>query len=204
MINTFVPVVRFMHFRSLVDSLLQRFHVDVVGIESPAYGGGPFSERHFGLMMYSLESVFKHRKDCVLFDPATVKSLATGNGAADKSDMQRHVQLDRMSPEQVQSDEADAFFMGKFACRFAEMRAGIVKPEDLTERERHVFLERKTKRKGAKAAWRNPVKKTAIVFRENSRFFSFSQIPQGSVELPKKSEIPGELLEWLERSDGQL
>lgn len=197
-LNSVVPVARFVHFRALVRSLLRRFRVDVVGVESPAYGGGPFSERHFGLMMYSLEAAFEARKDCVLFDPATVKSLATGRGDADKDDMRRAVQIDRVSPDPVQSDEADAYLVGRFAARFTMLRKGLLGPEDLSEPERRLFLVRS--RKSRRSASGAPVvKRTAHLFRENSRFFEFSRVPPGSVDLPLRSQIRPELLSWLER-----
>ena len=105
-----VPVARFMHFRTMVKNLLRTYFVNVVGIESPAYGKGPFSEVHFGLMMYSLEAIFEVRKDCILFDPVTLKLMSTGRGNASKTDMQKSVQLDTMNPELIQSDEADAYW----------------------------------------------------------------------------------------------
>lgn len=193
-LSSTVPVARFMHFRALVRDLLSRFKVDIVGIESPAYGGGPFSEAHFGLMLFTLEAVFERRIDCVLFDPTTVK-LLTGSGSATKSDIQRFVQTDRISPETVQSDEADAYVIGKFATRFWESHNGIITPDSLTDRERHVFLERKRK---IKTLAGTKIKRIAHAFRENSRFFQFSRVPQGSVDLPEKSAINPTLLEWLE------
>lgn len=192
-----VPVARFMHFRSMVEELLRRYAVDVVGLESPAYGGGPFSETHFGLMMYSLEAVFEVRKDCVLFDPVTLKSMAAGSGNASKAEMQRAVQLDTMNPDPIQSDEADAYCVARQAARFMMLRAGELGPDDLSPKERRVFLERKRRRKKVlgKAV---TVKRTAHIFRENSRFFTFSSVPAGDVKLPDKSMINPGLLNWLE------
>jgi len=194
-----VPVARFMHFRSMVEDLLRKYAVDVVGIESPAYGGGPFSETHFGLMMYSLEAVFDIRKDCVLFDPKTLKSMAAGKGDASKADMQRAVQLDTMNPDPIQSDEADAYCVARQAARFMLLRSGAISPDDLSPREKKVFLERRRKKKTAlgKAV---TIKRTAHIFRENSRFFTFSSVPSGDVKLPDKSMINPSLLEWLESS----
>jgi Holliday junction resolvasome RuvABC endonuclease subunit len=194
---TTVPVARFMHYRSLVRDILSRFRVDVVGIESPAYGGGPFSETHFGLMMYTLEAVFERRIDCVLFDPVTVK-LLTGSGSATKSDVQRFVQADRMSPDVVQGDEADAYCIGKFASRFKESMTEVISKSDLTERELRVFYTRKKK---VKTLAGTRVKRVAHAFRENSRFFQFSKVPEGSVDLPSKSAIEPALLKWLEDSE---
>jgi Holliday junction resolvasome RuvABC endonuclease subunit len=197
-LRSVVPVARYIHFRSLVADLLKRYKVDLVGLESPAYGGGEYSERHFGLMMFSLEAIFEKRKDCVLFDPATVKFL-TGKGSADKQDIQRFVQLDQMNPDPMQSDEADAYCVAKFTTRFMELRNGIIQPDDLTDNESQVFLKRKRKVKysiGTKVT-----KKTAMIFRENNRFFRFSQIPKGSIKLPNKDQIHPDITHWLENTE---
>lgn len=193
-----VPVARFIHFRSLVTDLLRRYSVRVVGMESPAYGGGPFSENHFGLMMFSLEAIFERRIDCVLFDPTTVKYLV-GRGSASKSDIQRFVQRDTMSSGQLSSDEADAYCIGRFAARFMELRSGVLSPEDLTDNERRVFLTRSRKKKRTDGSV--SVVRTAHAFRENSRFFEFSRVPSGSVNLPDRGAMDATLLEWLERQD---
>lgn len=190
-----------MHFRALVKSLLCRFEVEGVGIESPAYGGGPFSEAHFGLMMFSLEAIFEARKDTVLFDPSTLKYMATEKGDAGKRDMQKAVQKDLMSTEQIQSDEADAYCVAKHASRFFMFKSGSLPVDELSSQEKRVFLERTKKRKKKSDDSGMPaiVKRTAYVFRENSRFFSFSSVPSGDVKLPEKSMIDPSLLSWLEK-----
>jgi Holliday junction resolvasome RuvABC endonuclease subunit len=190
-----VPVARFMHFRSLVADLLRRYEVRAVGIESPAFGGGPFSENHFGLMMFSLEAIFARRRDCVLFDPTTVKYMV-GKSTFAKSDMQRFVQLDTMSSGTIDNNEADAYCIARFAARFMEVRAGMLAPEDLSDNERSAFLTRTKKRKRSDGSL--SLRKTAHVFRENSRFFEFSRVPEGSVDLPTKSDINSMLVRWLE------
>jgi Holliday junction resolvasome RuvABC endonuclease subunit len=193
-----VPVARFMHARTVVESLLRRFDVDVVGVESPAFTAGPFSTTHFALMMFISEVVFERRKDFVLFDPTTLKLISAGKSTASKSEMQRAVQLDRMSTELTQADEADAYHIGKSAARFTMLRKGLLGPEDLDENEKHVFLKREKKSKKASS---KPVRKVAHIFRANSRYFEFSRVPPGSVSLPDRSEIRPELLEWLALSD---
>lgn len=193
-LNTQVPSARFAHFRALVADILRRFRVDVVGLESPAYDGGPFGTIHYGLMIYSMEAVFEARKDFVLFDPATLKYLSTGNGSATKTDMQRAVQLDRMSTDIVQADEADAYLVAKAASRFTKLRRGLLKPDDLTKHEQMVFLRRSKKTARGR-------KRTAHLFRGNSRFYEFSKIPTGDVSMPAKSSIRPELLAWLESVD---
>jgi Holliday junction resolvasome RuvABC endonuclease subunit len=193
-----VPIVRFMHFRALVRSLLKKFAVDAVGIESPAYGGGVFSERHFGLMLYSLEAIFEARKNCVLFDPATLKFLVE-KGSATKTDVQRYVQLDTMSTKAINNDEADSYCIAKFTSRFIDTKIGKIQPENLTNSERRIFLERTKKVKTTSGE--KIVKRIAHVFRENSRYFEFSRVPIGSINLPEKAKIDAELLSWLESTD---
>ena len=193
-----VPVARFMHFRSLVADLLRRYDVEVVGIESPAYGAGPFSENHFGLMMFSLEAVFERRKDCVLFDPTTLKYLV-GKSTLTKSDIQRHVQLDTMSSSVIDNNEADAYCIAKFAARFFEVKSGKLNPNKLAKNETAVFLTRSKKRKYMDGSL--AIQKTAHIFRENSRHFQFSRIPPGSVSLPDKSGISQSLVKWLESAE---
>lgn len=199
-LSTVVPVARYMHFRSLVRSVLRMNpDVEVVGMESPAFQGGPFSEQHFGLMMFSLEAVFEARKDVVLFDPTTLK-LLMGNARATKSDVQRLVQIDTMDTAQINNNEADAYWVARSASRFMMLRTGILSPEDLTPEERRVFLTKV--KKGKKGLDGVPsLKRTAHVFRENSRFFQFSLVPPGDISLPQKGSINGELLRWLEWDD---
>ena len=199
-----VPVARFMHFRTMVRNLLMEYDPDVVGIESPAYDAGPFQTIHYGLMMFSLEVVFERRKDCVLFDPATLKMLAKADpsvrkGTMTKLDMQRYVQLDTMDSAVIDNNEADAYCVGLFAARFMETVSGSVDLSSLTPSEQRVFLGRKrvvTTANGKK------VRRIAHAFRENSRYFAFSKIPPGNVSLPKKSDIPSSLTDFLESLEG--
>jgi Holliday junction resolvasome RuvABC endonuclease subunit len=195
-----VPVARFMHFRALVKDLLNRYSIQAVGIESPAYGGGHFSEQHFGLMMFSLEAVFEKRIDCVLFDPTTLKFMTTGKANAGKLDMQRFVQLNIMSTTILQNDEADAFCVARATARFMEIQNGTMPVGELSDHEKKVFLTRTRKKKTATGT--KIVKRTAHVFRENSRYFSFSKVPAGDVTLPSKSMINTDLLNWLEENNG--
>jgi len=195
-----VPVVRFMHFRALVASLLRQYKVELVGIESPAYQAGPFQRIHFGLMMYSIEAIFERRLDCVLYDPATLKLLAKRDstkrrGSMSKMDMQRQVQLDTMEAQVIDNNEADAFLVAKYAARFKRLRTGSLDPTSLDPSERSVFIERSRRVKTMRGVVR---KRVAHAFRENSRFFDFSQIPAGEVSLPTKAAIRPEILAFLE------
>jgi Holliday junction resolvasome RuvABC endonuclease subunit len=199
-----VPVARFIHFRSMVNDLIIKYNVDAVGIESPAYSGGPFSETHFGLMMFSLESVFEHRKDCVLFDPETLKLLAKidpskRKGKMNKLDMQKFVSFDTNDPKLINNNEADAYVCAKFTSRMIMLADNVIQPSDLTPSESIVFLERSKNRK--LPSGKKLMKRIAHIFRENSRFFRFSSVPIGSVNLPDKRDINKNLLKFLELNE---
>lgn len=196
-----VPPARFLHFQAMVGGLIKSYpKIEVVGIESPAYDAGPFQSIHFGLMQFSMAEVFLARKDCVLFDPATREFLARNGkkGKLSKSDIQRFVQLDTVDPDQIDNNEADAYVIGLFAARLAELRNGSIKPDDLSPAETRKFI---TMSRKVKTLAGTKTKRTAHAFRENNRFFSFSKIPQGSVSLPKKSEISPEILRYLETQE---
>lgn len=196
--TTMVPVTRYIQFRNLVADLLSRFHVDLVGLESPAYGGGEFSERHFALMMFSSEAVFEARKDMILYDPSTVKYLSTGSNQADKAEMQRHAQIMLKSTGNMNADEIDAFWVAHHAVRMYQLKTGIIGPEDLTKEEKRVFLQRVKKRKTSIGT---VIKRTSHLFRENNRYFMYSKVPKDSILLPPKDEIREDIKNWLDMHD---
>jgi hypothetical protein len=152
--------------------------------------------------MFSLVPIFEARKDVVLFDPATLKYLAREDpkrkGAMGKLDMQRKVQVDTMDVNVIDNNEADAYLVAKYAARMFRLVNGSLKPEDLTETEKRVFLlrEKTVKRMGQKVR-----KRISHAFRENSRFFRFSQVPAGEVGLPAKGAIRKDLLDFLDDLD---
>lgn len=191
--------------RSMVRNLIREYDPEVIGIESPAYDAGPFQTIHFGLMMFSLEAVFERRKDCVLYDPATLKFLAKSDpskkkGPMMKLDMQRFVQMDTNDTKLIDNNEADAYCVAYFASRLKSILDGELSPTQLTPSEQKVFLLRtRTKRtlSGKKT------KRVAHVFRENSRYMRFSKVPEGDVSLPKKSDINESLLEFLENAENE-
>ncbi len=196
--NVVLPV-RFLHVQSMVSDLLHRYpDVEVVGIESPAFDAGPFAFLHYGLILFSMVSIFEARKDLVLFDPATVKSLIyPGKKTAEvnKLDMQRFVQQDTMELKQINNDEADAYCIARSACRMKMLKLGILSPEDLNPGELKKFVTNTKKTKGKLG---RHVKKSAQIFRENKLFYDFSKVPAGSVNLPEKSAIPKVILDYLE------
>jgi len=200
---TTIPVTRFMHFRSLVNDVLNEYQPDLVGIESPAYDAGPFQVIHYSLMTYSLEAIFNHRKDVILFDPATLKSLVRGTnpnnkGIMTKMDMQRFVMQETMDTQVIHDGEADAYCIAHFAGRFKSLMEGNLDPVTLNPSEYRVFLGKTKNVKTLKGVIK---KRIGHAFRENSRYFRFSDVPKGSVDLPKRSMIPQELVSFLEQQE---
>ncbi len=151
-------------------------------------------------MMFSLEEIFGRRKDCVLYDPATLKLLAREDpkkfkGAMGKLDMQRKVQIDTMDPGIIDNNEADAYLIAKYSARLALLLQGTISPRDLTPSESSVFVARTRRVKTVAGVVR---KKVAHIFRENSRYFNFSKIPPGQVSLPNKTAIRPDVLQFLQ------
>jgi Holliday junction resolvasome RuvABC endonuclease subunit len=204
-LSSTVPVTRFVHFRSIVNDLLNEYKPDLVGIESPAYDAGPFQVLHYSLMTYSLEAAFNHRVDVVLFDPATLKSLVKGTnpnnkGIMSKLDMQRFVMQETMDTNIIHDGEADAYCIAHFSSRFTELMEGTLDPATLNPSEFRVFL---GKTKSVKTLKGTIKKRMGHAFRENSRYYKFSEIPKGSVDLPKKSMIPPDLMSYLEKLEDE-
>lgn len=201
---TSVPVTRFIHFQSIVKKYIDEYNPDVIGIESPAYDAGPFQSIHFGLMIFSLVPIFERRIDCALFDPATLKALAKGDpkkkGKMGKMEMQRAVQIDTSDPHPINDNEADAYLVALFTAKLYGVIRGQNSVESLSPAEKRVFIEKTKKIKTIKGS---KIKRTGHVFRENNRFYEFSKVPKGSIDLPKKSDINPEILKFLgEHADG--
>jgi Holliday junction resolvasome RuvABC endonuclease subunit len=189
---------RYIHLQNLVKSILNKHpEADVIGVESPAYSGGPFQSIHHSLMMFSLAEIFVARKNCVLFDPSTREYLVRNNkkGRISKLDVQRFVQIDTLDPVIIQNDEADAYVIGLFAARFMELKQGIITPDELSPAEMHKFISMTKKVKTLKGV---KIKHVGHVFRENNRYYEFEKVPPGSVSLPDKTVIRPEILTFLE------
>jgi hypothetical protein len=110
----------------------------------------------------------------------------------DKIDMQKFVAADTLNPTLIDNNEADAYIVAKFCSRMIQTSDGTLDPKNLTPSEYAVFVGRTKTIKRSKV-----VKRTAHVFRENSRFYRFSKIPFGDINLPAKSNINKTLLDYL-------
>lgn len=174
-------VTRYIALRELLSQLLEAYpQIEAVGVESPPFGES-YSEGLYGLFVYVCEAVYSHRKDVVFFDPQTVKRLvrmdpAIRRGSMDKRDMVEAARIDTgILKGRFNHNEADAYHIARFAARFWEFIRGELTEEDLVPSERNAFYKVHKFKKGAKAG---KTTITGLAFRENARFFRFSQIPQ--------------------------
>ena len=175
-----VFVKRYMEFRDNVTGLLQAHpDVEVVGVESPVYGE-QWSPGLYALFVYVTEVVYTLRKDVVFFDPGTVKMLAKLDpkarpGKMFKQDMVAAARADTGITGPFNHNEADAYHVARFAARFFLLLDGKLTESDLTPAEQRAFTRVHTFRKGERAG---ETHKVGAIFKENSRFHRFSQLPE--------------------------
>ena len=172
---TFVD--RYMHMRDTLRALIQRTKPDRVGIESPFFGGS-FSEGMYGLFLYSNEALRIERKDVVFFAPLQVKAHA-------RESLGRPAKWEMMKPDMVDAakhdtstrkpwnhNEADAYLVGRLAGRFWHYLDDDLPDSQLTPVETKLFAEVHTYSRGKKSG---KTEKKGLVFREDDRFFRWSQ-----------------------------
>lgn len=174
-----VFISRYVGLRECVGDLLDSWpEVRIVGVESPPFGE-LWSEGLYGLFLYVNEAIYTRRKDVVYFDPLTVKSLAKEDptvrrGKMFKADMIAMAKADT-GIARWNADEADAYHIARFAARFWLLLEGRIDQDVLLPSERHTFLNEKTYSKGRHAGETHQL---GTLFREDERFFRFSQVPE--------------------------
>lgn len=191
-------VVRYAELRARLLGIIEDFpQIEAVGVESPVYGE-QWSSGAYALFIYVNEALYLARKNVVYFDPITLKMLAkmdpeVRKGSMDKTDMIEAARADT-SIGVWDHNEADGYIIARSAASFWEFEAGILKHEDLVPAEQHAFHRVREYKRGAKAG---KIVKEGLVFRENDRFFKFSEVPQ--------TKMDEELATWLrKRTAGDL
>jgi Holliday junction resolvasome RuvABC endonuclease subunit len=189
-----VFIARYMGLRDRIIRLINTYpDVQIIGVESPPFGE-LWSEGLYGLFLYVNEAIFLSKKDVVFFDPSTVKLLAKEDpnvrtGKMFKSDMVAMAKADT-GVKRWNSDEADAYIIARFAARFYLLLNKQITDDVLLPSERHVFLRSHTFLRGK---FSGETKKFGTIYRENERFFRFSQLPKSewllSTEFNSKKEI---------------
>jgi Holliday junction resolvasome RuvABC endonuclease subunit len=170
-------VERYTSLREEVVRLLDRYLlIEAVGVESPAYGE-LWSEGAYGLFLMVNEALLSRRKDVVYFDPVTVKMLAKGDPRVRKGKMGKGDMVDAAKAEtglRLNHNVADAYHVARSAARFWMLFHGQICEEDLLPAELNAFTRIHTFVRGKRAG---ETVKMGALFKENHRFFLFSQLP---------------------------
>lgn len=175
-------VDRYTTMRETLRTLIQAHNPDRVGIESPFFGG-TFSEGMYSLFVYSNEALKLERRDVVFFSPLQVKAHARESlKRPDKWVMKKPDMVAAMKHDlggkgrNVNHNEADAYLVGRLAGRFWQYLDGALTDTDLTPVELEYFSKTHTFIKGKKAG---KTEKSGLIYREEDRFFRWSQDPSG-------------------------
>lgn len=175
-----VFVDRYVFARESLRELVRTHKPDKVGIESPPFGES-FSEGMYGLFLYSNEALKSERTDVVYLSAGQVKAHAREfmrlpkDWKMGKPDMVSAAKEDT-APKKGKWDhnEADAYLVAKLAGRFWEFHEGRITRNDLTLVEKHQFAREHTFVRGKNAG---KTVKSGLLFREEDRFFCWSQLP---------------------------
>lgn len=171
-----VFVSRYVRIRAALVYLISHYPIAGVGVESPPYGE-LWSEGLYALFVYVNEALYLSRKDVVYFDPSTVKMLArmdpsVRRGSMDKIDMVEAARAE--VGKRLNHNVADAYIIGRSAARFWEFETGALMREELTPSELRSFHRVHHFTKGAKAG---KTEYGGLIYREDDRFFKFSERP---------------------------
>jgi Holliday junction resolvasome RuvABC endonuclease subunit len=168
-------IKRYVEMRENISRILERYLViEAVGVESPPYGE-LWSEGLFGLFLMINEAIWTHRKDVVYFDPQTVKMLAKGDHLTRKGKMFKTDMVDAAKSETGRSlnhNVADAYLVARSAARFWMLIKDQIRVSDLLPAEKQSFAKIHTFVRGKRAG---ETVKSGAMFKENQRFFRFSQ-----------------------------
>ncbi len=170
---------RYRDLRAVVAHLLDKYpQISAVGLESPPFGE-QFSEGLYALFVYINEVCFLARKDVAHFDPTTVKMLvrmdpSVRRGTIDKSDVIEAAKAET-GIKIWNHNAADAYIIARSAARFFELYYGYIADDELTPAEFRAYCRLHTFVKGERAG---KTVKSGMIFKEDKRFHTFSQIPQ--------------------------
>lgn len=172
--TTFVD--RYTAQRESLRNLIREVRPDRVGIEFPVFSS-MYSEGMYGLFLYSCEALKTEGCDVVFWSPLQVKahareSLGRPNGwVMDKKDMVDAAMKDA-GGSKWNHNEADAYLVARLSARFWHAYQEDVPEAAMTPVEAKYFTEVKKFARGKHAGQE---KKTGVLYREDERFFMWSQ-----------------------------
>lgn len=172
---------RYLYLREKIRDLLLLHKIEKVGIESPTFGQQASSQMH-SLFTFSCEALRENSLDTVLIGNTQTKAwvrryLDRPSGwTISKVEMQKAAKMITGDPKNWTGDSADAFWAAYLAGRFWLLQMGRIDKSSLTSYEKEAFLKIDRPKKGKKAG---TVNKRGLVYRENDRFFLWSQEDKG-------------------------
>lgn len=171
-------IERYMFLRDEVTNLIQTVKPDRCGSESPVFHE-LYSEGLYGLFLFYMEALYKSKSDVVLFSPMQVKAHARESAKfpskwkMEKPEMVIAAKDDTKTKVKWDHNEADAYLVARLSGRFWDYEVGNLQPSDLTPVEKDQFTYTHTYTRGKKAG---KTVKSGLVFREDQRFFRWSQL----------------------------
>lgn len=186
---------RYVHQRESLRKLIRETGVRRISCEYPIFGE-LYSEGMYGLFLYAAEAFRLEHCDVVVWAPPQVKQharlrLSRPRGwKMEKVDMVEAARLDSGDETRWDHNEADAYWVGRIGGRFWQLYDGIIREADLDEVERKHFIEVRTVMRGPRAG---VVERKGIIYRENDRFFLWSEEDHAKEAAPKEAgRRPGE------------
>jgi Holliday junction resolvasome RuvABC endonuclease subunit len=167
-------VRRYMDLRASIFKLISEESTDKVGCEYPVFKD-IYSEGMYGLFLYTNEALYQSKQDVVYFSPGQIKSAA--KDFLKRPSSWKMVKLDMVEAsknligKKINHNEADALWCAYLAGRFWQLQESKIKEEDLSVREKQMFLEVKTFTKGSK---KGQTVNKGILYREDERYFQWS------------------------------
>ena len=177
-------VTRYQDLRERLRLLIREEAPDRMGIEFPVFGSD-YSEGLYGLFLYCSEAIHDEKMDVVFWSPLQIKahareSLGRPKGwSMEKPDMVEAARADTGGKGTWKHNEADAYLCARLSARFWLLQTGSLSTTDLTPVEAKYFLEVKRYARGKKAG---KTEQKGVLFREDERFFQWSEDDDGGIE----------------------
>lgn len=170
-------ISRYIELRENLRSLIQKTNPDWICCEYPIFND-LYSEGMYGLFLFTCEAIHLEKKDVVFFSPGQLKAHARDfisrpkGWNMKKMDMVEAAKRDTGGSGKWSHHEADAYWAARSGARFWLLLNGKLSLDSLTANERKQFTKIHTFTRGKKAG---KTEHRGIIFRENKRFFRWSQ-----------------------------
>lgn len=143
-----IDIKRLMLQRDRIVNLFNEYKIEHIGIEQPFLRSFN-TEKLYALHQFILEVCYTRHIKVVYITPAQIKTFVTGNAKADKNEMVFHTKKHlKITKERINNDECDAYWVSVIAKRFWQFYYKEITEEELSEKEKFIFIKTKSKRPG--------------------------------------------------------